>query len=261
MNGTQRTGRSLWALGVLLALVDMYAWIGARGMNHPWGPSAWIEGLTRLGDRTPRLIAAVIVLGAMVAWVRGTRRQFAAILVFAILLFYAHLKSTTVVHHTNEGRGGILAGATLLAWIAGSFGRGSEAERERRSIDLAAGAVGAAYLWAGLVKLLAGGPLWASHAGLDLLIVERSVGAMPPFGPIRLAVGTMPSIAAALGAVALVIELAGPLFMIPRFRMRYAAVAISMHLGIGVLMGYYYVGFWPVLVGLALLTNDDRQAD
>jgi len=253
-------GRVLWGLAIPLALISMHSWIAERGMNYPWGPSAWIPGLTALGSPSARYAAMAMICALTVAWVKGYRRQLAAIAAFALLLFYAHLKSTTAAHQTNEGRSDMLAGATLLAWIVGSFQSGTDEERDQLGIDMAAGVVAAAYLWAGVMKVWALGPLWAMHSGLDLLIVERGVGASGPLASLRMTVGTTPVLGGILGSIALLIELAGPLFMIRRYRLRFAAAAICMHVGIGVLMGYYYISFWVILLGIAILSNEAEVA-
>ena len=58
-----------------------------------------------------------------------------------------------------------------------------------------------------------------------------------------------------MATAALLVELSGPLFLWPRFRPWFALAAISMHMGVGLMMGYAYVEWWLTLLGLALLSR------
>jgi hypothetical protein len=164
------------------------------------------------------------------------------LLALAIHLQVSQWPGDQGVHHTA-----LMPGAALAAYAVGY----AITRREGAGNEAACGVVGAVYALSGLAKLAAAGLRWVAGGPLALLIAERSLDAPAPLAALRRAVAASPAACTALAVTTLLIECGGLVFLWPRARRVYAALALVMHVGIALLMGYVYVHFALVVAALA----------
>ncbi len=247
-----RRGWVLLVLALLLGWGGTAATLSMRGLAHPMGLAAHLGFLT-----TPAAVGG-ITLGMVLAGVlviTDRQRWRVAALWSAGLVLLGLLELSVYPDHRNDGHGDILPGAALLAWVIGA--RRGDA---RAGVDAACGAAAAAYLWAGVSKLQAGGLLWGHDGSLSLLIAERAVIGPAALRGLREAVAHSPALSAGMASAALLIELCGPLFLWPRLRRGFALAAVALHVGVAALMGYVYVEWCLTLLALVRLTTHTTQA-
>ena len=115
--------------------------------------------------------------------------------------------------------------------------------------DLASGLIAACYVLAGIAKLKAHGIAWGG--GLAILILERSINPTM-FSGIRRSFAESPLICTGFGLVALALELGAFGLLVPKLRRPLLFCLASMHLSIGVLLGYFYPDWCLVLLAVGL---------
>lgn len=232
-------GRVSIALAMMLVIVG--STLGQLG-------ASWLAG----GLSVALGLSAVLGLGGLVVWARRPQPGWALLAVapVAATAWLERLASPSGVHHVK-----FLPAAALLFWAIGSW-RSTEA----RGREAAAGVVAACYGLAALSKIVLSGWAWFEPANLGLLILERSVGAPAPLAALRLWVATQPAVCAGLAIGALLIELAGLLFVIPRLRIGLTVAFALLHLGIALLMGYVYLPWVLVAGGISLSSGAGSRA-
>jgi len=133
----------------------------------------------------------------------------------------------------------------LTGWLGARLLRRPDLAR-----DAAAGMVGAAYFTSGLSKLMGSGLGFARGSTVALLMAERAEpGTL--LGSVREALVQSPVLMASFAGGALLIELCGLAMIVPRLRGGYAVLAILLHTGIAVAMGYVYFPWALTVVAVA----------
>jgi hypothetical protein len=217
---------SRWLLGLALCAAPLATWTKLGGELS--GPQLAVLGLTGL-----------TLIGCAIAWVRGWQAQETSVAVLMLGVMLAalelHLEPTQTLGH---GR--------FLPWLALAGWRMGAGDRER-GLALARGLVAAPYVLAGAAKLVGDGSAWFRGDGLALVLVEHASG---PLASLRMAVALSPGLCAALAIGTLLVELLGPALLLPATRKPWIALAIAMHAGIALLMGYVYLDWVLVLAAL-----------
>ncbi len=210
--------RALLLLGFWLALVD-----AGPAAAEVLGAGAWLG-------------VGVAALGAL-DWVHDPTRKRGlwayALALAAWSLAEQHFTAAGVTH------GKLLPASVALALALS----GAEA---------ACGVVAAIYTLAGIAKLRGAGALFLDADYLGTLVLERAFHVAAPLGQLRLALAESRVVITLLAAATLVLELSGALFVFRSARRPLALALVLMHAGIAVAMGYVYVQWAVVVVGLAL---------
>lgn len=213
--------RALLLLGFWLALVD-----AGPAAAEVLGAGAWMG-------------VAVSAVGAL-DWARDPARKrglWAYALPLAAWAFAEqHLTERGVTH------GKLLpAGVALAMALSGA--------------EAACGVVAAVYTLAGLAKVRGAGALFLDPDYLGTLVLERAFHVAAPLAQLRLALAESRALVT-LGALStLILELGGALFVFRRARRPLALALVLMHAGIAVAMGYVYVQWAAVVLGLAFWTE------
>lgn len=216
-----------------VSVAALISWAGTLGEVQR-GPHALGAAWVALGS-----IAYVV---SIVLWARGRRGGvLGGLSAFALLALLVWIEAMPGERHGKHLPAIVLL-ASSIADLAG---------RPQRAIEASAGAVGGVYVSAGLSKLVVGGAGWLAPGALSMLIAERYVAAPEPLASLRHFVGLSPRLSSALALFALVAELGGIGWVVPRWRRAMAALAFAMHVGIALLLGFVYVEWMLVLVGLA----------
>jgi len=119
----------------------------------------------------------------------------------------------------------------------------------------ACGVVGGAYFLAGVSKVREAGLRWLHPSHLALILLERSHRGAPWQRALRRRLANTPVLCAAGAGLALAIELAGPAFWVPEFRMPYAVAAGAMQVGFALILGFWELEWILLLPALALLAS------
>ena len=205
-------------------------------------------------------IAAVGVIAAIVfARESGRIASGATALVALVLLSSVHARL-----FGSPWRHLYYSGLCLTGWIAGlvvARYRGAPAnESWARTGALAL--LSAAYLNAGISKVVFGGVDWATSVPIQAVIIGQD-GLAPGgiLGAYRLLVVQTPALAAGLGLLTVVFELAGPLMLVGRrTRWLVAGGLFAMHVNILLLTGE--ILYWEAILFLAVfaVVPDDDEA-
>jgi hypothetical protein len=208
-------------------------------------------------------LLTLVLAGALLAWALRYAQGVAGSVAFACLWIGAHVEHALFARDEGVRHGKFLAGAALFAWLLGyalARSRG-DAEREKHAHEWACGAVAALYLIAGLSKLWGAGLGWGHGGGVAMEIAAASSFGFAPLRALRTWTATAPLLPALFASGTLLIELAGGLFVVPRFRRAVAWLTASMHLGILLLLGFHYLFLWsPLVFGLAYSSLDRKSA-
>ena len=187
-----------------------------------------------------------VMTASVVAFVLGKRPRLTGTLALVMLCVCAELEAAQLAGGAGVHHGKYLPMVVLLAWLV-SHGDA----HPQRGHGAACGVAGACYTLAGLSKLQAAGWSWGQDGSLALLIAERSVDAPATLQWIRGLLYQSPLLCAALASGTLLVELAGPLLILPAARRPYALILCALHVGIWVSLGFGYVLWVMVLLGLA----------
>lgn len=248
-----RAGYALLTLAVLGGWFATLALLPETdALPHPYGLAAWVD-LAWLTSSDVRLGATLVQVGLLGAWWAGRGGPWPVLLSLVLVQAYTFVEASfSALPGDLAGHGKVL---TYLSWASvdlGSRVRRGPAGR-RLGVELASGFVAVLYLLAGVSKIATGGLGWIDGQALTLLVAERLHDPWLPLRGLRELVTTSPRVGRALLSTALLIELAGVAFLVPRLRVAFAVAVTVMHLGIGLFMGYLY-GEWMLAVwGIALL--------
>ncbi len=121
--------------------------------------------------------------------------------------------------------------------------------------EAACGVVAAIYTLAGIAKLRGAGALFCDPDYLGTLVLERAFHVAAPLAQLRLALAESRSLLTLVALGTLILELGGSLFVFHRARRPLAFALVLMHAGIAVAMGYVYVQWAAVVLGLAFWTE------
>ena len=237
------TARGAIGLSLLASWVEPVAAVYRHGVPYPRGLVAWLG--TWSATPIPLLAASAVYLLGVVLLLGNHRPRVGALLAFLMLAWASHLQRCGwEIGGITHGK--LMGAGVLAAWVIGGRQRGWE---------YGAAVIAACYTSAALSKLAAHGLAWGDGGSLALLIAERGMMVGAPLAEIREAASGRPWLCATLGRGALVIEAAGLAFLMPRWRLGYAAAVAAMHLGIGLLMGYWYLEWVALVGGIAVLTR------
>lgn len=210
---------------------------------------AWVETLLEIQHAVTALplvwvgIASAVYTTAVGRWAYGKRYgALAGLVAFGLLAFMVWIQNMPGERHGKY----LPALVLLVSCLSDLIGR------PERAIESASGVVAAAYVSAGISKLVLGGRAWVAPGALSMLVIERAVTAPEPLRTLRHFVGTSPYLGSALAMLALVAELGAIGWVVPRWRRVMAVVCCAMHLGIALLLGFIYLEWMCVLVGLGL---------
>ena len=264
MDGT-RAAAPMTAAGrarLVVALGLLVAWVGALGriagpggIPHPRGLTALLP-LAVLRQGPARVAMSGMLVLALVAFVRQLRPVWPALGCFSLFFLAARVEEGLGPGDTAITHGKFLPGVVVLLLALGFVrGRHRPDGGERTALALASAGVAAIYLWAGVAKLWHGGAQWAWTSNIGLLVCERSLLVPEPLAGLRRWAGLHPVALGWAASAALVLELSGVAFVVPRLRRRTALHLTLMHLGIAVLMGYLYLEWLLTLWGLVAWTE------
>jgi len=164
--------------------------------------------------------------------------------------------------YNGEHHGKILPMTVMIAmglggWLARWQGANPEAQAQMGQ-EAACGMVAATYSLAALAKLWGSGGQWFLPDALGMLILERSVGAPAGLAELRLMVASHPTVCSFFAVGSIFIEAAGILFLWAPARRPLAFLLLALHTGIAVLMGYVYLEWVCVVIGLAYSPGQRR---
>lgn len=255
------TARLLVSFSVLAAIAGTFGVVQpVTRLPYPRGLTAWID-LWPLTHPGPQLAMQVMLAVLMVLLWRG-RRPTPVVLAILVLGTVQQLLSSAM--HTDWGerqQGSQMPIAALVAWLVGrTLLRQNPSRSATLPEDLACGVFAAGYTLAGVAKLSASGFAWVDGRALALLIQERAPTGGPVLEPIRSWVAQQSTLCTGMMAGALVLELAGPVFLFPAARMPFALCAVLMHASIGTLMGYPHADWAFGVVGWALASRASHAA-
>ena len=237
----------LAAVAVLSAvslLVELAGSIHATGRSD--APTWLVSIAESSGLRT--MLGLVVAAGAGLL-ARGRRVLLGGLLVVGALGLLAEARAA---RFGGPFRADFFSGLAVLGWTLGYvFGTGKRAARERWAELGAVSLLAAAYVSAGLGKLLGAGPAWAEADTLRAVILSHAEVADQGWARPGVSwVVDHPGLARAFGIATLVVQLGAVVLVLGR---RWRAVAgvglIGFHAGVFWLTG---IGYWPpvLLVGL-----------
>ena len=215
--------RAWLALGFLLALVDV-----ADAAVETLGSAAWA--------------GVVIATVSVFAWLRDPARAWLLWGYVAPLAAWAWAERILVESGVHHGK--ILPAAVALALALSG-------------VEAACGVVAATYVLAGVAKLTGAGLNFLDPDYLGTLVLERSFLVPGGLSTLRQFVAESPLACTTLAALTLAAELGAVLFVVRRYRLRVAVVLAAMHVGIWITMGYTYISWVAVLLGLATIVGSE----
>ncbi len=186
------------------------------------GPGAWS--------------GVALALASIVAWCWHPARRWS--LLGFVLPVAAWSWTERVLVESGVHHGKILPAAVALALSLSG-------------VEAACGVVAATYVLAGVAKLTGAGVDFLHPDYLGTLLLERSFHQPEWLSTFRLAVAQSPLACSTMATFTLLAELGALLFLLPRYRLRVCLVLVAMHAGIYLTMGYIYVSWVAVLLGLA----------
>lgn len=228
---------------------------GTERISHPRGLAAYVDLSFVL---TPAVLGVLtcVYLACVVCWTLRARPAACAVVGFALLALLGNVENSLYDGDNGVHHGKLMPAAALLAWaITWSLnGHAAASERERHAQEAVIGVAAACYVLAAIAKLHSGGLDWVNNTSIALLMAERAIGAASWLGELR---NFLARVGAGAGSVALslpalLIELFGVALLWPRTRRWAAALLISLHLGIALLLGYIYVAWMLLLLGVLL---------
>jgi len=244
-----------------VAAIDLLSFVYFLRMARGAAGEAAIGTFADLLSRTPiafAVAAAGVVAAISFARVPGRIAAGAIALGALALLSTAHAQL-----FGSPWRHLYYSGLCLAGWLAGLLAARRHAPGDESYARTGALALlGAAYLNAGISKLVFGGGDWATSVPIQAAIIGQdglvSGGLLHAY---RILVVETPSLAAALSVATVVFELAGP-FMIAgrRLQLLVAGGLIAMHFNILLLTGE--ILYWEAMLflGLFALAPDDTAA-
>jgi hypothetical protein len=226
---------------------------GARAIYHPRGFTALVDFSFVLRPLVLVTMTVAFCLG-IVTWTLRRAPVLGAAAGFLLLALLGHVENSLYEGDSGVHHGKLLPAAALMTWaIAWQLNRRRPVEeREETAYQAALGAAAACYVLAALAKLHSGGWDWVSTSNVPLLMAERAIGAGAWLGALR---NYLASVGAGAGGVvlssiALLIELFG-VGLLWRQTQRWAASSlIALHLAIALLLGYVYVAWMLLLLGV-----------
>ena len=203
--------------------------------------------------QTPAIGIMLGVIVAAAAWLlaAGRRVVLAGIVIVAALGLIAEARAA---RFGGPFRADFFSGLAVLGWTLGyAFGTGERPSRERWAELGAVSLLAAAYVSAGLGKLLGAGPAWADADTLRAVILSHAEVAGDGWARPGVAwVVRHPGVTRAFGVATLVVQLGAVLMALgPRLRAIAAIGIIGFHLGVFWLTG---IGYWPPVLLVALLS-------
>ena len=250
---TELVARLLWGLGLMLSWWISMTWIvHTDDMLYNRG----VLGNLLLDARRRRFIPATLVYVACVScFVFQWMEWVAGCATIACVLWIRH-KETQLWSGNLVVRLGKYApsAACLLVYLVGYalaplFGMSSSG----LGVDLACGALGAAWCITGWKKLQLSGVRWMSTRSIGLLIAERAYIGPPILRSLRRGIVRSPALLLAIGIIGIVVELAGIAFCFPSLRLTYAITIDVFLIGIALLLGYTEPEWVVIILALALL--------
>jgi hypothetical protein len=236
-----RWNRVLLAVALLVASCGMLDGTGSVDrLPHPRGLAALVD-LTPLTTDAGRMGAVALMVVLLGVFVSGRSTQLVGWAV--VLLAWCEHDVESSVHQlaTDHGQGSQEPFTTLIAWLIGvAIAPRLGKDRERLGSALACGVVASGYTMAGLSKLWHSGLGWVDGRAMALMMYERIPGAWPPFAELRGFVAGHVTLAGLSMAVALVVELAGFLWLFRPARRPMMVAAVVMHVAIGIFLGYFH---------------------
>jgi hypothetical protein len=214
-------------------------------------------------SQTPVAVAiAVVGVAAAISFARAPGRVASGgtALVALVLLSSVHARL-----FGSPWRHLYYSGLCLAGWIAGLVAaryRGAP-PNESYARTGALALLSAAYLNAGISKVVFGGADWATNVPIQAVIIGQD-GLAPGgiLGAYRLLVVQTPALATGLGVLTVAFELAGPLMLVGRrIRWLVAGGLVAMHVNILLLTGE--ILYWEAILFLAIFAvvlDDDEVA-
>jgi hypothetical protein len=218
-------------------------------------------GFAGLLSQTPIAVAiAAVGVAAAISFARGPGRIASGAMTLVAL---ALLSSVHAQLFGSPWRHLYYSGLCLAGWIAGlvvARRRGGPAD-ESYARTGALALLGAAYLNAGVSKLVFGAADWATNLPIQSAIIGQD-GLVPRgiLGAYRLLVVQTPTLAAAFSLLTVAFELAGPLMLVGRrTRWLVAGGLFAMHVNILLLTGE--ILYWEAMLLLAVfaIVPDDEE--
>lgn len=203
---------------------------------------AGLVGVVAFARRPGRLGAGALALGALVLLSSGHTQLFG-----------------------SPWRHMFFSGLCLLGWLVGLglARRNDRRDDESYAVTGTRALLGAAYLSAGLSKLVYGGAGWANGVSIQASVINQTgLVADTWLNAYRVWVAFSPSLAVALAVGTIVVECAGPALLGPRRIRALAAFGlVAMHFNIFLLTGILYWESMTLLVLFGLPLWDAVERD
>lgn len=189
-------------------------------------------------------LATVLAIGGALVFVRG-HALGAAVLV--LILTVGARADISLRHTLMTGADTTLAGGLLAGWLLGWL----LLRTERGAHEAACGVLGAALTLAAVAKLRASGLEWVDGPTQALAVYVRGLGAPGPLATLRGWLALHPTLCAVGAAGTLLVESAGVLYAVPRFRGAYAWGVVAMFVGLALGFGAFQPAWVVAALGLA----------
>lgn len=254
MNRQETTQRAVLAVGLWIAFAGMlWECPPVTVLPFPKGPSLWMN-LAPFTQPWSTYSTNILVAVLLVAWLFRKGEVVIPFFVFSLTLFLSFVEEA--FHPTTEdiSQGKSMPFAAWMAYVIGSQlikPTAARPDAERNGRELAMGIVASGYMMAALSKLHMDGLSWFDGRSMALMIMERAEEYPGPIQWLRETVSQSPSFCTASMGLALVIEGLGFLYLLPKWRVRYAMATIFMHCSIGLLLGYFHVDWWATGASIA----------
>jgi len=175
------TRRDAWELRlqrVALALL-VYAAFDAEprylGQPYPVGIAAWID-FSFLGDRTAAVWAELALIAALACYVAGRAMPFAvAVMAFLYIGAGALAYSQGMLEHHTQLLGMVLL-AQLLAYVQAGLRPSATANRHALATHYSVEVIAAAYVLAGLMKIVLSRGQWLAEAPMIVTDIAKAHG-------------------------------------------------------------------------------------
>ncbi len=251
-------GTGLFAAALLLSWANSATHVVMSDRPlYMWGKRV-LQGRVRLVRSGILALLSAGYVALVLAFSAGVHREWAAV---GVLVAMAGIRRWEIAQWPGDlvvRLGKYLpAGLCLAAWLVGSSalawsGRPAD-EASRLGWSAACGAMGGAYLLAGIAKLREAGLVWARPGYQALLVAERAFAGPRPLRALRLAVARSPLASRSMGVVGLGLELGAVLLVVPEARPVVAGAVVALHVGFALLLGYVEPEWTAALVAVVLL--------
>jgi hypothetical protein len=253
-------GRWLFGLALVLSWANsaLHVALPDRSMYAP--NRRTFRGLPALGRVLPLVLASLVYVALVVAFLRGVAEEAAALLILAAL---ASIRRVEIGRWPGDlvVRLGKYApsAACLLAWLVGKLALGalgwSQASARVLAWNASCGVMAAAYFLAGIAKYREAGIGWMNPQHQALLVAERAFAGPAVLRRMRLFIVRSRVMSRSMGIAGFVGEFAAAAFVFPAARPAVLALIFSLHLGFVLLLGYFEPEWLAVMLAVTLLAS------